>query len=105
MLEFEGILRRNRALQELLELARTVVADGVVTKVEAEAFRHWVDTNPDMSGVWPVEIVTRTLTRVFADGKLSERELEELLKLLEDVAGEGEGADPEELGKLHRTDE
>jgi hypothetical protein len=28
MLEFEGILRRNQALQELLELARTVVADG-----------------------------------------------------------------------------
>ena len=60
MLEFEGILRRNRALQELLELARTVVADGVVTKVEAEAFRHWVDINPDMAGVWPVEIVTRS---------------------------------------------
>ena len=103
MLEFEGMLRRNQALQELLELARTVVADGVITKIEAEAFRHWVDTHPDMSGVWPVGTVTRALTRVFADGELSERE--ELLEILEDLAGEGKGANPEEWGKLQRTDE
>ena len=103
MLEFEGMLRRNQALQELLELARTVVADGVITKIEAEAFRHWVDTHPDMSGVWPVGTVTRALKRVFADGELSERE--ELLEILEDLAGEGKGANPEEWGKLQRTDE
>ena len=100
MLEFEGMLRRNQALQELLELARTVVADGVITKIEAEAFRHWVDTHPDMSGVWPVGTVTRALKRVFADGELSERE-----ELLEDVAGKGEDANPEDWGKLQRTDE
>ena len=105
MLEFEGMLRRNQELQELLELARTVVADGVITKIEAEAFRHWVDTHPDMSGVWPVGTVTRALKRVFADGKLSEREREELLEILEDLAGEGKGANPEEWGKLQRTDE
>ena len=105
MLEFEGMLRRNQALQELLELARTVVADGVITKIEAEAFRHWVDTHPDMSGVWPVGTVTRALKRVFADGELSEREREELLEILEDLAGEGKGANPEEWGKLQRTDE
>ncbi len=108
MLEFEGMLRRNQALQDLLELARTVVADGVITKIDAEAFRYWVDTHPDMSGVWPVGTVTRALKRVFADGELSEREREELLELLElleDVAGKGEGANPEDWGKLQRTDE
>ena len=105
MVEFEGMLRRNRALQELLELARTVVADGVVTETEADMFRRWADTNPDMSGVWPVGIVTRALRRVFADGELSKNDREELLELLQDVAGEGEGAKPEEWGKLHRTDE
>ena len=102
MLGFEGILRRNQALRELLELAQTVVADGVITKIEAEAFRDWVDTNLDMSGVWPVGIVTRALKRVFADGEVSEREREELL---EDLAGEGKGANPEEWDKLQRTDE
>ncbi len=105
MLEFEGMLRRNRALQELLRLARTVVADGVVTNTEAEAFRYWVETNPDMSGVWPVGIVTRAMKRVFADGELTEGDRRELLELLEDVAGEGKGARPEEWGKLDRTGE
>jgi len=104
MLEFEGILRRNRALQELLQLARNVVADGVITNKEAEEFRHWVETNPDMSGVWPVGIVTRAMKRAFADGELAEGDRRELLELLADVAGEGAGARPEEWGKLDRTD-
>ena len=99
------MLRRNRALQELLDLVRTVVADGVITNIEAEAFRHWVDANPDMSGVWPVGIVTQGLRRAFADGEVNKRDREELLKLLQDAAGEGEGAKSEEWGKLHRTDE
>jgi len=105
MLEFEGVLQRNRALQELLKLARTVVADGMVTNTEAEEFRDWVETNPDMSGVWPVGIITKAMKRIFADGELTEGELRELLELLEDVAGEGKGARPEEWGKLDRTSE
>jgi hypothetical protein len=82
MLEFEGILRRNRALQELLQLARNVVDDGVITNKEAEEFRHWVETNPDISGVWPVGIVTRAMKRAFADGELTEGDRRELLELL-----------------------
>ena len=101
----DGILRRNQALQELLDLARTVVADGELTKIETEAFQHWVNTNPDMSGVWPVGIVTRALKRAFADGQLSEADRAELLELLEDVAGRGQGANPKEWGKLQRTDD
>ena len=105
MLEFEGILRRNRARQELLTLALTVVADGEVTTTEAEEFRQWVETNPDMSGVWPVGIITKAMKRIFGDGELTEADRRELLELLEDVAGEGKGARPEEWGKLDRTGE
>ncbi len=54
-----GMLRRNRALTELLQLARRVIADGVVTSHEATAFRYWLETNPDMAGVWPVDTLTR----------------------------------------------
>lgn len=104
MLEFDDILRRNRALQELLELARKVVADGVVTEQEAEALRYWVESNPDMAGVWPVGIVVDGLKRGFANGKMDEADRNELLNLIKDVAGEGTGAKPEEWGKLHREE-
>lgn len=94
MLEFDGILRRNRALRELLDLARRVVADGVVTEMEAEALRYWVEANPDMTGVWPVGIVMRGLKRGFASGRLDDNDKNELLRLFEDVVGEGTDTGP-----------
>ncbi len=96
------MLRRNRALTELLQLARRVIADGVVTDHEATAFKYWLETNPDMAGVWPVDTLTESLRRIFGSGKLSADDRTELLKLLEDVTGEGSGAKPEEWGELDR---
>ena len=95
-----GMLRRNRALTELLQLARRVIADGVVTDHEATTFKYWLETNPDMAGVWPDDTLTRRLRAIFGSGELSADDRVELLKLLEDVTGEGSGARPEEWGKL-----
>lgn len=97
------MLRRNRALAELLDLARRVIADGVVTRHEATAFRYWLDTNPDMAGVFPVDTLTAMLRRVFGRGELSDDDRHELLRMLEDVTGEGAHAPPEEWGKLDRS--
>ena len=97
-----GMLRRNRALAELLQLARRVIADGVVTSHEATAFKYWLETNPDMAGVWPVDVLTHRLSRIFGSGELSPEDRAELLQLLEEVTGEGSGARPEEWGKLDR---
>ena len=99
-----GMLRRNRALTELLRLARRVIADGVVTSHEATAFKYWLETNPDMAGVWPVDTLARRLSQIFGSGALSPEDRDELLQLLEDVTGEGTGARPEEWGKLDRPE-
>ena len=98
------MLRRNRALSELLQLAHRVIADGVVTAHEATAFQYWLETNPDMAGVWPVDTLTRHLGAIFGSGELSADDRTDLLKLLEDVTGEGSGAKPEEWGKLNRPE-
>ena len=81
-----------------------MVADGVVTEQEAEALRYWVEANPDMAGVWPVEIVVKGLTRAFASGRMNEHDRDELLSLIRDVAGEGASSNSEEWGKLHREE-
>ena len=99
-----GMLRRNRALTELLELARRLIADGVITRHEATAFKYWVESNPDMAGVWPVDTLTRRLSHIFTSGELTPENRVELLQLLEDVTGEGSGAQPEEWGELDRPE-
>jgi len=92
----DGMLRRNHALAELLQLTRRVIKDGVVTPHEATALRYWLETNPDMAGVWPVDSLTRNLLRIHGGGELSPTDRAELLQLLEDVAGEGPGTPSEE---------
>lgn len=81
-------LRRNRALQEMLDLARTVIADGVITDAETEALQRWVEHNPDMIGVWPAHNLIRTLSRILSDGYLDEDERAELMEMLAEMTGE-----------------
>jgi len=85
----KSVLRRSNALQEMLRLARSIVADNDVSEGEAKAIRDWIDRNPDMLGVWPVSEVLGLLRRAFADGHLTTEELEELRSVLGRVAGQG----------------
>ena len=84
----ESVLRRSRALQEMLRLARSIVADDDVSEMEAKVLRAWIDRHPDMLGVWPVNEILGILRNSLADGHLSEAEREELRTLLHRVAGD-----------------
>jgi len=84
----ESVLRRSRALQEMLRLARSIVADDDVTEMEAKVLRAWIDRHPDMLGVWPVNEILGILRTSLADGHLSEAEREELRTLLHRVSGD-----------------
>ena len=95
-----GMLRRNRALEELLQLAREVISDGRVSEREAAIFRRWVKAHPGMLGVKVVDDLARILQRIFADGRVEPEERRELLEVLEAVAGEGGGAPDDGFGKL-----
>ena len=96
----DGPLRRNRALEELLQITRTVIADGELSEEETRIVRRWVEENPDMLGVKVVDQLARTLRTIFADGRVDREEREELLNLLESAAGVGDRAPSEDFGKL-----
>lgn len=97
----ERVIRRNRALQELLALAREVIEDGVVTPDEAVAFSRWIEANPDMTGVPPVNVLVPPLRRIFADQVVTDSERAELLELLSSLAGEDNERGPD-WGRLPR---
>ena len=84
----DSVLRRSRALQEMLRLARSIVADDEVTEMEAKVFEAWIDRHPDMLGVWPVNEILSILRNSLADGHLNVAEREELRTLLHRVAGD-----------------
>ena len=82
-----SILRRSRALQEMMELARAIVSDGKVSEVEARRFQEWTDKNPDMLGVHPLVEIVAILRNVLADGHLSAEEAGQLREILKGVSG------------------
>ena len=83
----DSVLRRSNALKEMLRLARSIVADDEVSEMEAKVFQAWIERNPDMLGVWPVSELVGILRNAFSDGRLSEKERDDLKALLNRVAG------------------
>ena len=83
----ESIMRRSDALQEMMRLARSIVADGEVTDMEAKVFHAWIQRNPDVKGIVAVDEIVGILTDVFADGQLSDGERSQLVTLLEEFGG------------------
>lgn len=83
----DSVMRRSDALQEMMRLARSIVSDGVVTDMEAKVFYAWIERNPDVKGIVAVDEIVGILTNVFADGRLSDQERAQLVKLLGEFGG------------------
>lgn len=85
---FGAARRADRAVQELLGLARGMIADGEVTRSEADALARWIEVNAEEQGVWPISTIADRLRRIYADGEVDAEERTELLDLLRSVTGE-----------------
>jgi hypothetical protein len=83
----DSVMRRSDALREMMRLARSIVADGAVTDMEAKVFHAWIQRNPDVKGIVAVNEIVGILTNFFADGKLNERERAQLVKLMQEFGG------------------
>ena len=87
MVPDDSALRRSQAMQEMLRLARAIVADDEVSNLEAKMFRSWLERHPDLADVWPVNRLKAILGDVFRNGTLGPSERQELRDLLARVGG------------------
>jgi len=84
---FNAKRRADRAVSELLGLAKGMLADGVVNDREAEYLRDWGRNHPDVLGQWPLSIIFSRLQRHFVDGRVDDIERVELQTMLEALVG------------------
>ena len=89
-------------LRSVLEHAREIIEDGVVSEAEARAFHEWLERHPELYAITPANLIVLQLRRIFADGRATEDERQDLLELLRTFTGEGSEVPPEEWGKLDR---
>ena len=83
----ESVTRRSRALQDMMQFARAIIADGEVSDSEAKGFQAWIEANPDVIGIEAVDEIVGILTNFFSDGRLSEAQKQQLAEVLEAFGG------------------
>lgn len=85
--QFNRARRAERDLSELLGLAKGLLADGGISKEEAQHLDAWVISHPDACEQWPVNRLSERLQHDFSDGHIDEEERADLAELLSALVG------------------
>jgi NAD-dependent DNA ligase len=89
-------LRQERAVENLLGMARGIICDGVFNDYEVMELRAWIRENPDACVTWPGSDLCDRIQRILADGMIDEAERAELRDFLEALSGERQVSDTDD---------
>jgi NAD-dependent DNA ligase len=85
-----------KAIDQLTGICAGILADGSVNPKEAEFFSAWLQKYAPLEPVWPFTDVLKRVEQIFADGRVSEEECEDLRGVMEALCGYTSNAKPEE---------
>ena len=85
-----------KAIDQLTGICAGILAAGIVSPKEAEFFASWVQKYAPLEPVWPFTDVLKRVETIFADGRATEEECEELRGVMEALCGYTSQADPTE---------
>ena len=85
-----------KAIDQLTGICAGILADGIVSPKEAEFFASWVQKYAPLEPVWPFTDVLKRVETIFADGRATEEECDELRGVMEALCGYTSQADPTE---------
>lgn len=80
--------RHDRSLDELIGLAKGMVADGIINQHEAEFLQKWLQCNNEIADTWPANVLYNRTVEMLCDGVLDHDEQMELLELLTSFTGQ-----------------
>ena len=75
-----------KASNEIIGLARGLLADGQLVRVEADYLRRWISERPELCGDPIVRVLAERIAKIYADGVVADDELEELRLVLNSFA-------------------
>lgn len=76
-----------KAIDQLSGICAGILADGVVNDREAKFFADWVRQHAPLEPVWPFTDILERVERIFADGRCTENEREELKEIMGALCG------------------
>lgn len=87
-MSYNSARRIDRDVNEILGLAKGLIADGHLVDSEIVALHQWFATHPDSRASWPVNVLADRVVRALEDGEIDEEERTELRAMLQQVSGE-----------------
>ncbi|WP_159948328.1 BRCT domain-containing protein [Rhizobium sp. 18065] len=72
----------SRQIDELIGLARGLIADGIVNKQEVEFLQKWLVANGSVTDEPLIRTLYQRVTEILADGSVDQQEMTELLDTL-----------------------
>jgi len=85
-----------KAIDQLTGICTGILADGIVSPKEVEFFASWMQKFTPLEPIWPFTDILKRVEKIFADGRASEDECEELRGVMEALCGYTNQADPAE---------
>ncbi len=77
----------RKSCEALLGICAGILADGQVNEHEIRFLDLWLKDNPDISAVWPGEIIVKRVHEVLADNIITLDEIEYIKKTLTELIG------------------
>lgn len=86
--KFRAAGRRDRTVDELVGIAKALVADGKLCEAEADFLRLWLEKHShNAEDFWPVNVIAPRVRRMLVDGVIDAQERIELFELLKQLVG------------------
>jgi NAD-dependent DNA ligase len=79
----------SKAFDQLKGICHGILADGVISDIEASYFRDWVTANSAVETTWPFSEIAARVGAIFADGVVTDEERQELSEIMREITGGG----------------
>jgi NAD-dependent DNA ligase len=76
-----------KAIDQLSGICEGILADGLVNAKEANFFAEWVRKHAGLEPVWPFTDILSRVEKIFADGRCTKEERQELKEIMEALCG------------------
>ncbi|MBI3039822.1 hypothetical protein HYY75_12385 [bacterium] len=76
----------ERSIDELIGLAKGLIADGILNEEEVLFLVQWMNSNEHCRGTWPANKLFKRLDHMLIDSDVDESERKELLVFLRDIS-------------------
>jgi NAD-dependent DNA ligase len=93
----------DRKIDELIGICRGIIADNTTNMQEAQFLLKWIETNYQVAGYYPFNILYNRISEMLKDGILDDEEQKELFEIMSELTGGDIPLDDADIDSMSST--